>query len=542
MATVARNWIRTLKSLGVDKVFGVAGKSIVPLILACKDEGVDFVPARTESGAGFMAVGYALETGNLGVAMVTAGCGGTNIVTPAAQANAYGVPVLFISGANDTKEMGLPISQDSTEFGANLVSLFKSVTKSSLRVETFEMLNSILRHSLNQAFAYPQGAVHVSFPLDIQKVEADYTPYKKPRTRKALDTFEVQEAVSRIVEGKKTVILAGKGVKLSWATTEFIQLVDLLDVPVVTTPAGKGAISTGHKNYAGVYGLGGNPSATALFEQGIDLLLVFGSSLNDFSIAGITPDKYPREVIQFDTNPKFVGFGLPVLTSYVGGDLKTTIPLLISGLEGQVPTTHYENWLFSDSVVEEHTTLHFSDIMKTVNKLKEKEESRSYFVDIGSHGFTAVKYLDVDSKTSFTMDTTLACMGSAIGCAVGSASANNGSDIVCITGDGCFLMLGTEVATAVNEGMGLTFIVCNNGQWDMVTKGMERYFDRTDGTILTTPVHIAKMAEALGAVATRCHTVDDFEKAFRNRDRSQTNVIEVVTDPQEPTPTTVRRV
>lgn len=165
------------------------------------------------------------------------------------------------------------------------------------------------------------------------------------------------------------------------------------------------------------------------------------------------------------------------------------------------------------------------------------------FVDDGSHGFHAVQRYKVKKPGSFVFDAYFACMGNAIGMAIGAKAASPEETVVCITGDGCFMMLGTEINTAVCNNLNVIFIVVNNKQLDMALKGMEKTTGRIDGTLYEVPMDAAKFAESLGAVAFRAETLAEFSSALNTAQTlNQVTVIELLTDRDEIPPTAHRTV
>nr|WP_282446155.1 thiamine pyrophosphate-dependent enzyme [Paenibacillus silvae] len=163
------------------------------------------------------------------------------------------------------------------------------------------------------------------------------------------------------------------------------------------------------------------------------------------------------------------------------------------------------------------------------------------FVDDGSHGFHAVQRYKVKKPGSFIFDAYFACMGNAIGMAIGAKAAAPEETVVCITGDGCFMMLGTEINTAVCKNLPVIFIVVNNKQLDMALKGMEKTTGRIDGTLYEVPMDAVQFAEALGATAYRAETLPQFSTALEAALKlKQVAVIELLTDRDEIPPTAHR--
>lgn len=551
MRTVAYEVIRQLKQWGVTHLFGIPGKAVVPLILAAEDQGIRFVLTRHEAGAGYMAAGYALRTGKLGVAVGTSGPGGTNLLTAAGQAGAFHAPVLFLTGHPSAQKNGIAQGQDSSIFGTDLVRMFEPVTRFSGRVDRSDQTELMLRHALEQATCGRKGPVHLSVPLDVltQQIEPmrdiELPQYEHPVSPRLDEVAEWLGAAS------KAVIFAGKGVHLSGAYEELRELSERYRIPVMTTPGGKGTFPETHPLSLGAFGLGGTPASAAYCADGLDLLVVLGSSLSDMSLAGWAPSMTPGRIVQFDVDGRFAGKSLRAPTLWVQGDIRANLRKLLGSERMStlaIPQSAIANWRTAErqlavgmaegqsSVAVRTGTLSAAEAMTELRRQLPSETI--LFGDDGSHTFYAIRNFEIRRAGTFYFDDVFGAMGHAIGLAIGAKAGRPEERIVCLTGDGCFMMHGTEIATAVNEGIPLLFIVMNNGRLDMVEKGMARHLGRSEGTVYQVPMDACKFAEALGAAAYRCESVEQMKTVFPQALREPgCVVVELMLDPDEVPPT-----
>jgi acetolactate synthase-1/2/3 large subunit len=540
MKTVADYLAEALRNLGVTHVFGIIGKSICPAVLKMVDYGLEFIPGRHESSSGFAASGYALQTGKLGVAFATSGPGGTNLLTAAAHAKANNLPVLFITGHQSIQELGLPQCQDSSSYLADLAEMFRPATLFSKLVERGDHFSTILNHALSIALGPNKGPVHLCLPFDVQtEYLADFRVVI-PEPEPLISVSNLNRILPLLQQSSHPLIIAGKGVSRARAHDELLHFAEHFNIPVITSPGGKGAIAWDHALYHGPCGVGGFPHADELLNQS-DLYIVLGSRLSDMTLCNLKPENHPVHLIQFDADPTFVGKILSAQTLHITGDLKDNLQFLLGTLtekpvvSREAPTADY--------------TLPLPDLprLSLASILEEMSELLPYdhklFVDDGSHGFHAVQRYKVKKPGSFVFDAYFACMGNAIGMAIGAKTAAPEETIVCITGDGCFMMLGTEINTAVCNNLPVIFIVVNNKQLDMALKGMEKTTGRIDGTLYEVPMDAAKFAESLGAVAFRAETRAEFTSALQTAQQlNQVTVIELLTDRDEIPPTAHRTV
>jgi acetolactate synthase I/II/III large subunit len=538
MKSIATILVEHLKSFQVTHAFGVPGKAIVPLLLAMEKNELDFVLSRHESGAGYMAGGYARQNNTLGVAIGTSGPGGTNLLTSAGQAKAFNLPVLFITGHPSVKESGRAMGQDSSVFGTDLVKMFEPVTLFSARVERADQFPLYFQHALETALTGRKGPVHLSIPADVLMEEIEPFTLTLPHLQQPVSPY-MNEVKSLLEHAKKPLLFLGKGVHISQAYDEVKYLSLQYNIPVITTPGGKGTIRTDHPGYLGPFGLGGTQAASDYLNEGVDLLIVIGTKLTDMTLAGFTANMHPKQVIQFDIEPTFVGKSIPVPTLPIIGDAKVNLQAILDPAILEIAATSLverETIIIPDSPTEKISAV-------TAVKLMRKHLSAEtiLFGDDGSHTFYAIQHFDIEQEGTFFADDVFGTMGHAIGYAIGTKFAHPKQPIACLTGDGCMMMHGAEISVAVCHDLQIPFIVFNNGRLDMVDKGMRYNLGRSIGTVYEYPANLSLFGESLGAAAFRCFTEEEVEAAlvFAQTYYGPT-VIEIMVDPEEIPPTLKR--
>ncbi|MEK4294171.1 thiamine pyrophosphate-binding protein [Paenibacillus sp. FSL R5-0914] len=539
LKTVADYMSEALRNLGVTHSFGIIGKSICPIVLKMVDYGIEFIPGRHESSSGFEAAGYALKTGKLGVAFGTSGPGGTNLLTAAAHAKANNLPVLFITGHQSIKELGIPQCQDSTSFLADLADMFRPATLYSKLIERGDHFSTIFNHAISIALSGNRGPVHLCIPFDVQTELLEECNIVIPERESLVSHANIDRVLDAINNSKNPIIIAGKGVNRSGAHSELIQLAETFNIPVVTSPGGKGAIAWDHPLYHGPIGVGGCTHGDDLLNQS-DLFIVLGSRLSDMTICNLKRENHPATLIQFDSDPTFVGKILFSKTIPVTGDLRDNLVYYLNNIDTN-NITKREAPTNSDYTEEPPIlpNLSLASVLSTMSDLI--PYNSTVFVDDGSHGFHAAKWYKVKKPGSFVFDAYFACMGNSIGMAIGAKVAAPEETIFCITGDGCFMMLGAEINAAVCKDIPVIFIVVNNKQLDMALKGMEKTTGRIDGTIYEVPMDAVKFAESLGAKGYKCETAEEFETAIKDAVAiNRVAVIELLTDRDEVPPTAHR--
>ncbi|WP_226683177.1 thiamine pyrophosphate-binding protein [Sutcliffiella horikoshii] len=546
MDTAAAVLAKLFKKWDVQHIFGIPGKAISPIIYASDKEDIEFVLCKHETGAGFAAAGYSFMSGKIGVAIGTSGPGGTNLLTAAGQAKASHIPVLIITGHPSMKDTGKGMGQDSSLFGTDLVEMFRHVTKFSARVERGDMLQPLLQHALEKALSGVKGPVHLSIPFDILLEEIDPFELDLPKPIEMIST-NLDRVKLELQNATRPLLFLGKGVHSSKAYKEIQLLAEHWTIPVMTTPGGKGAFKTNHSLSLGAFGLGGTKEASDYLRKGVDLLIVIGSKLSDMSTAGFTPDMYPDHLIHFDYDSTFIGKSIKVPTTPVMGDIRSNLQHLLDLAE--VISTESSKFLQPKQIKEVpfNKPSEYMSAETTIKVLRnELPEDSIVFGDDGSHTFYGIRHFDIYQPGSFIFDDIFGAMGHGIGYSIGAKIAAPHKPIVCLVGDGCMFMHGTEISTALNYQSPVLFIVLNNGRLDMVEKGMKKMNGKSIGAIYNSPLDIAAFANSMGLDSYKCYNPLDLKNAIvlgltTLETKKTPFVIEVIVDPDEIPPTMGRQ-
>lgn len=283
--------VHYLQQIGVEYIFGVPGGAIEPLVNAVargmRHGGPKLVVARHESGAAFMADGYARETGRLGVCFATTGPGATNMITGVAHANQDGIPLLAITAQTRIENFGRGGLQESSCTAVDTVGIYKHCTRYNSLVSHPKQLEQKLISAVLAAFREPGGAAHLSLPTDVMR-----TPSHTHSTRADLaelikksefaDETKVTQLWNKLSAARKIAFVLGEGAR--GAVGRILSLALQLDAIVVATPFGKGLISPYHRQFRGVIGISGHSSATAaLSDPTVDCIVAVGTSLGEFA-------------------------------------------------------------------------------------------------------------------------------------------------------------------------------------------------------------------------------------------------------------------
>src|SRR2546425_610776 len=232
--------VSCLESEGVRFAFGIPGEENLELMDALRGSSVRFVLTRHEGAAAFMADVYGRLSGRAGVCLATLGPGATNLVTGVADAFLDRAPLVAITAQANLST----IHRESHQY-VDILQLFGPITKWNARVESPDVVPEIVRKAFKLAEAEKPGSTHVELPENVAEEEAD--PNQKPLPREPVSAptparASVEQATLLMEKAVRPVILAGNGVIRNGSSSELTQLAERLQIPVVTTVMGKGAI------------------------------------------------------------------------------------------------------------------------------------------------------------------------------------------------------------------------------------------------------------------------------------------------------------
>lgn len=302
-----------LEQIGVEYVFGIPGGGIEPLYNALarsqRRGGPRPVVARHESGAAFMADGYARETGKLGVCCATTGPGATNMLTGVASAYMDHTPLLAITAQTSLKSFGRGASQESSCTGINTVAMYQHCTRYNTLVSHVEQLERKLITAITTALQPPYGPAHLSIPIDILRdpasIDINNNLHSLLISSNAVDDKAIDHLHRTLHNARNVVFVLGAGAKQ--AVNCILDLAVLINAHVITLPNGKGLVSSYHPQYRGIYGLAGHATAQELLNnKSIDTVLAVGTQLDELATNGWEPTTLlSKKMVFIDSTPLY---------------------------------------------------------------------------------------------------------------------------------------------------------------------------------------------------------------------------------------------
>ncbi|MEO8918510.1 MAG: thiamine pyrophosphate-binding protein [Polyangiaceae bacterium] len=551
--------LELLEAEGVEYIFGVPGGPLTALFEAMQERGkIKLVLAKHEGGAAFMAASHARVRGGLAVCVGTTGPGATNALTGVASAHADSLPVLFLTGQVGTNVFGKGAIQESSVFGIDLVALFKPVTKLSVMFPSVDRIPDFMRTAIRTATSGRPGAVHLNMPANMLRRPVPISATRPARRvpSRSVDVEAIGATSELLANARRPCVLVGHGVELAGATDALLEFAHAARVPVMTSPKGKGVFPETDPLFIGVLGFGGHERAEKYLQSGdIDLLIVIGSSLNEFvTNAWTLPISGPHRLVHIDVDPTMIGRNYHAdlaVTADAGAALRQ-LTQLVRAQPTQInkrdsgPLSHVrettERYLVQDAMDSESVPLKPQRLMKELRQAM--PDDALLFVDNGTSIIWGVHYFEIRQPRTFFIDLGLASMGSAVAGVVGGALAAPGRRAVALVGDAAFAMNGFEVHTAVDERLPIIWVVLNNNGHGMVHQGDQLMRGRDLGASqFKSPLNSAAVAKSLGARGVRVTTPAELQRALVEAFlHDGPSVLDVVIDPEEVAPTLARRV
>jgi len=512
--------IRFIAEQGVGHVFMLPGGGAMHLNDSLGHHpGIKYVCMLHEQAAAIAAEAYARVTNNLGVAMVTTGPGGTNAITGIAGAWLDSTPCLLIGG--QVKRSDLMGEKGVRQLGVqemDIVSIVKSITKYAVTVMDPNSIRYHLEKAVYIAKSGRPGPVWIDIPLDVQASTInpeildgfDAREVEQPFDQAALE-HQVSQVIKVFNNSERPVILAGNGITLAGAQSDFLRLVDLLGAPVLTTRLGVDIIPASHEL---CFGMPGSIAARGsnFTLQNSDCLLILGARL-DMALIAYAPDKLARAAkkVMVNIDPAEIHKVSNIIDIPVCMDAGQFIREILEQSDRIKPRKHSDwndrcrEWKVKyPFVLPEHHTKAEGVSVYAFSDILSEELTGEHIILPGNAGnaceifLTALK---VKAGQRVFHNKGTGAMGFCQPAALGACLAGGERPTVCIDGEGGFQLNIQELETVKRLGLPITFFVMNNQGYGSIRSSQQAYFGRLTGADaesgLTLP-DIVEVAKAYG--------------------------------------------
>ncbi len=532
----AKAIIKTLKSIGVDTIFGYPGGIVLKLYDEIYNQSnIKHILMRHEQSAVHAAEGYARASGKCGVVLVTSGPGATNTITGIVNAYLDGYPLIVLTGQVDKNLIGKDAFQE-----ANICDMVKSCTKATFQITDANGIEKIITDAHNIAMSGKKGPVLIDMSKNIftQNIEFKNEEKQYQKNNSLCSPAKVERIYTKIINSKKPLIVIGGGVNHSKCTKQLTEFIKKFNIPAVSTMMGLGALSTENKNYIGMIGIFGDKSANEALRQS-DCIISLGARFNDRITCILKEDILNNKVIQIDINDNEIARNFTP-KDYMVCDI-TDFFDKINNFSNSVFPKQFELWNKETEEFKKLNTepqkisnmIHSFEVIKKLDEYT-KDKSVIFTSEVGQHQLWAVKNLELNSDRKILVSGGSGTMGFGLPAAIGASIANPNKTIICITGDGSLQMTLGELAVCNEYGLNIKIILLNNGYLGMVRQLQEKNCQkRYSQTKLSNP-DFEKLTQSFGIESIKVNSVSNIEKAYEKAFLSdKTYLVDFEIEPME---------
>lgn len=531
--------VDALQIQGVDTAFCVPGESFLPVLDALYEsrEAIRLIVCRQEGGAAHMAEAHGKLSGKPGICFVTRGPGSTNASIGIHTAKQDSTPLIMFVGQVGRDAIGREAWQE-----IDYRQMFGHVAKWVDQIDDVKRIPEYISRAFHVALSGRPGPAVLALPEDMltESAQVEDSPacrhFENPPAKSA-----ISELKAMLEQARQPMLLLGGGAWTRQASDDIARFAEAFDLPVVCAFRRQDLIDNRHPNYIGEAGLGMDPCLAARIKAA-DLLIAVGARLGETSTNGYELISIPKPVqrlVHIHRDPGELG-RVYCADLMINAGMEEFAQAVSELKPASTPAWH--DWL--ESAREEYRkNLQHSpmagpvDLGEVVKHLRETLPADSIITN-GAGNYTLwvqrfYQYRGFRTQLAPTSGT----MGYGVPAAIAAKLMHPERTVVCFAGDGCFLMNGQELATALQHGANIIVIVVNNGMYGSIRMHQERHYPgRVHGTHLVNPDFVM-LASAYGAAAERVERTEDFPAAFaRAQAAGKPALIELQTDPEVVSP------
>ena len=523
---------------GAHRIFCVPGESYLAALDALHDRGhdIEVITCRQEGGAAYMAEAHGKLTGTPGVCFVSRGPGASNAMIGIHTAFQDSTPLLLFIGQVARADVGREAFQE-----LDFSQVYGGVAKKVMKFSDADRIPEQLGQAWHCAMNGRPGPVVIELPEDMLKDQTN-APDLLPVTTEvpAPNPGSLQQFSQLFSAAEKPVIIAGGAAWTPEASQHLKQFSEDRCVPVTTVFRRSDSFDNTHKHYIGEMGLAPNPDLLALIQSS-DLLIVVGPRIGDITTSGYTALIPPtRENCNRDQKLVHVHISADEINSVFRADLG--IVSAPKAFLSAICKLEVESKNDPARLTKAHQSyLDFVNAPRNTESIMRMDQVSAYLrnrlsadsiITVGAGNFSAWGQRHYQFRQPRTqLGSTNGSMGYGVPSAIAAKLQNPNAMVVSFSGDGCFLMNGQELATAVQYGVNVIFLVVNNNCYGTIRSHQERHYPgRPSATQLRNP-DFAALAQSYGAFGAIVTKSDEFEAIFEKAlQADKPALIEIQTD------------
>jgi acetolactate synthase-1/2/3 large subunit len=531
--TAARILVDQLLVHGVDTAYCVPGESYLGVLDAIGDSPIRLYTTRHEAAAANMADAYGKLTGRPGICLVTRAPGATHASVGINTAYQDSTPLVLLVGQVPRRHLGREAFQE-----LDYTRMFGEMAKWVTTVDDAAEIPELVAHAFHTATSGRPGPVVIALPEDAQADEAevpDAAPYYPAQASPAED--DVGRALDLLAGAERPLLVVGGGGWSEQAGRDVIAFAEASNVPVVASFRRQDYIDNASPAYAGPLTIGMDPKLAQRVKDA-DVILALGTRLGEIATQQYSLLEVPRPrqaLVHVHADPDELGRVFEPALPIVSGSPQFAAAL--RPVEGAARAGWVESARADYLANLRHDPLpgdvQLGDVMA---HLRERLPDDAVITNgAGNYTVWAHRFYEFH-RYGTQLAPCAGAMGYGVPAAVAAKLHRPESPVVCLSGDGDFLMSGHELATAVQYGAAIVVLVVNNGMLGTIRMHQERQFGRGIATDLVNPDFVA-YAQAFGAHAALVERGEDFPAAFEAAlSAGRPALIELRVDPEAITP------
>ena len=550
--------VEYLERLGVEVIFGLCGHTNIAVLDAVSKSRIRFITSRHEQISAHSADGYARVSGRPGVVLSHLGPGLTNAATGVANAALDSIPMVVIAGDIPSHYYGRhPHQEFNLHQDADQSQIYRPFCKRVYRVDRAGDLPRVMERAFHLATSGRPGPVLVDVPMDLFSADLPVDAFHQVPAeiaRPALDPATAERIVQMLADAHRPLIYAGGGVLSARGSQELAALAEALEVPVAHSLMGKGCLHEEHPLLLGMTGFWGTPIANDKCRTA-DVILAVGTRLAEASSSSWDPRftfaAPPTRLIHVDADLGEIGRNLPTELGVVA-DAKLALGALAGAARGRA---HRDRGRIREEIrrgrrafAEEWAHQWTSDQFplrpeRILSELRKAVPEDGFVVtDVGWNKNGVAQQFSITVPGTFITPSGLATMGFGAAAVLGVKVAAPTRAAVALVGDGGFGANPNVVATAMEAGLNVVWVIMDNAAFGTIAGLENMHYGTTFGCVFERNgkpyrVDFAAMARAWGAHGVMVESAADLGPALREALASDRPAVVQVPMENAPTPT-----
>jgi acetolactate synthase-1/2/3 large subunit len=492
--------VKCLEREGIEFIFGVPGEENADFMMSLEQsESIRFILTRHEQGAAFMAEIYGRLTGAPAACLGTLGPGATNLITGVADANMDRVPMLVLTGQGST----LRLHKESHQI-MDVVKMFEPVTKWAETILHADTIPEIVRKAVRLARSEKPGAVLIELPENVAEHETDMKPMEPIRFRRPTANSEmVAQAVQRIRQARRPIIIAGNGCVRKGSVGHLRRLAELTNIGVLNTFMAKGALDPDSPQCLYTIGLGSKDIGTCAIDAA-DLVVAIGFDMVEYQPQLWNPAG-DKAIIHVDFIPAEIDRNFHPEIELIG-DVADSLEALVTAFEDEpAPQFDMQHQLGTREDMQREFNQYADDdtvgVLKPQKVLHDVEsiyaDDGLLLSDVGAHKMWIARHYHCRQPNGCLIPNGFCSMGFALPGAIAASVVDPERKILAICGDAGFLMNVQEMETAFRLNSNITVMVWEDSAYGLIAWKQWAHFGRHTDLSFSNPKW-EQLAEAFG--------------------------------------------